>query len=55
MKEPQNLYQGETNLHIHKIRTSSCEKDGRWEKKMREKMKKVRRSCEREMRNKIGE
>jgi len=55
MKEPQSLCQGQRNFHVHEIRTSSCERDGRWEKKMGEKVKNVSRSCEREMRNKIGE
>jgi hypothetical protein len=37
MKEPQSLCQWQKNLHVHEIRTSSCERDGRWEKKMGEK------------------
>jgi hypothetical protein len=42
MKEPQSLCQGQRNLYVHEIRTSSsCERDGRWEKKMGEEMKKV--------------
>jgi hypothetical protein len=41
MKEPQSLCQEQRNLHVHEIGISSCEKDGRWEKKMGENMKKV--------------
>jgi hypothetical protein len=42
MKEPQSLCQGQIklNIHVHEIRTSSCERDERWEKKMREKNEK---------------
>jgi hypothetical protein len=34
MKEPQNLCQGQRNLHVHKIRISSCVRDEirKWEK-----------------------
>jgi hypothetical protein len=35
MKEPQSLCQRQRNLHVHEIRTSLCERDGRWEKKMK--------------------
>jgi hypothetical protein len=37
MKEPQSLCQKQRNIHVHEIRTSSCERDGRCEKKMGEK------------------
>jgi hypothetical protein len=33
MKEPQNLCHGQINLHFHKIKTSSYERDRKWEKK----------------------
>jgi len=40
MKELQSLCQGQRNLYVHEIKTSSCERDVRWEKKMGEKRKK---------------
>jgi hypothetical protein len=40
MKEPQSLCYGQKNIHVHEIRTSSCERDGRWKKKMGEGRKK---------------
>jgi hypothetical protein len=40
MKEPQSLCQRQRNLYVHEIRTSLCERDGRWEKKIGEKKKK---------------
>jgi len=39
-RNKENLYQRERNIHVHEIKTSSCERDGRWEKKMREKKRK---------------
>jgi hypothetical protein len=36
----QSLCQGQRNLHVHEIRTSSSERDGGWKKKMGEKNEK---------------
>jgi hypothetical protein len=41
MKKPQSLCQKQKNLRTHEIRTSSCERNGRCEKKMGEKRTKV--------------
>jgi hypothetical protein len=40
MKEPQNLCQEQINFHVYEIRTSSCVRDVRCDKKMGEKRKK---------------
>jgi hypothetical protein len=54
MKELQSLCQGQRNLYVHEIKTSSCERDVRWEKKMGEKRKKkVCWSCERDRETKL--
>jgi hypothetical protein len=45
MKKLQSLYQGQRNLHVYEIRTSSCDRDGRWEMGEENERKKGKKVC----------